>query len=85
MKRMKSLLLFVVACMFAGCEQQPSTLSDGSVTIDSCGLVSCDFDMVKDTITIPLSEWVDEFRIVRFENKDTADRSLFDRLFNIGA
>ena len=72
MKRVKSLLLFVVACMFAGCEQQPSTLSDGSVTIDSCGLVSCDFDMVKDTITIPLSEWVDEFRIVRFENKDTA-------------
>ena len=61
-------LALAATCLLAGCKQK----SDGTVTIDNSGLITCDFDQVKDTITIPLSEWVDDFQIVRFENRDTA-------------
>ena len=71
MKRLHVLAL-VAICVFAGCKQSSSSQSDGSVTIEANGAVTCDFDLVKDTLTIPLSEWVEDFQIVRFENNDTA-------------
>lgn len=67
--KMKAFTVALMAtCLLAGCKQK----SDGTVSIDNSGLITCDFDQVKDTITIPLSEWVDDFQIVRFENRDTA-------------
>ena len=71
MKRLHVLAL-VAICVLAGCKQSSSSQSDGSVTIEANGAVTCDFDLVKDTLTIPLSEWVEDFQIVRFENNDTA-------------
>ena len=65
-------LALVATCLLAGCKQKNGNQSDGTASIDNSGLVTCDFDQVKNTITIPLSEWVDEFQIVRFEDKDTA-------------
>ena len=65
-------LALVATCLLAGCKQKNGNQSDGTASIDNSGLVTCDFDQVKDTITIPLSEWVDDFQIVRFENRDTA-------------
>ena len=67
--------IFASVCMLAvlyGCEGDGKVESDGSISTDSTGMVICDFDLVKDTITIPLSQWVEDFRIVRFENADTA-------------
>ena len=55
----------VVTCLLAGCKQ---TKSDGTIAVEVSEMgdvTSCDFDMVKDTVTIALSEWVDDFRIVR--------------------
>ena len=55
----------VVTCLLAGCKQ---TKSNGTIAIEMDkvdNVTSCDFDMVKDTVTIALSEWVDDFRIVR--------------------
>ena len=71
MKRFHVLAL-VAICVLAGCKQSSSSQSDGSVTIEVNGVVTCDFDQVKDTLTIPLSEWVEDFQIVRFEDNDTA-------------
>ena len=71
MKRFHVLAL-VAICVLAGCKQSSSSQSDGSVTIEANGAVTCDFDLVKDTLTIPLSEWVEDFQIVRFEDNDTA-------------
>ncbi len=66
-------LALVATCLLAGCKQKNGNQSDGTASIDNSGLVTCDFDKVKEEIiTIPLSEWVDEFQIVRFEDKDTA-------------
>lgn len=66
-------LALVATCLLAGCKQKNGNQSDGTASIDNSGLITCDFDQVKEEIiTIPLSEWVDEFQIVRFEDKDTA-------------
>ena len=66
-------LALVATCLLAGCKQKNGNQSDGTASIDYSGLITCDFDKVKEEIiTIPLSEWVDEFQIVRFEDKDTA-------------
>lgn len=66
-------LALVATCLLAGCKQKNGKQSDGTASIDYSGLITCDFDKVKEEIiTIPLSEWVDEFQIVRFEDKDTA-------------
>ena len=40
--------------------------SDGNI------LTLCDYSKVNDTIDIPLSEWVEDCQLIRFENKDTA-------------
>lgn len=58
----------LAACTF-------STKSDGTITVtkhNGTELTLCDFSKVKDTIDIPLSEWVEDCQIVRFENTDTA-------------
>lgn len=60
----------VITSMFAACSS-----SDGTLTTenrDGYTLTICDISKVKDTLDIPLSEWVEDFQIVRFENKDTA-------------
>ena len=52
-------------CLLAGCKQAKS---DGTIAVEvgeMGDVTSCDFDMVKDAVTIALSEWVDDFRIVR--------------------
>ena len=69
MKRLYVLAL-VAICLLTGCKQKPNNQSYGNIVTDD--VVVCDFDQVKDEITIPLSEWVEDFQIVRFENNDTA-------------
>ena len=58
-------VVLVTTCLLFGCKQAKS---DGTIAIEVSEMgdvTSCDFDMVKDTVTIALSEWVDDFRIVR--------------------
>ena len=53
----------------------PSSKDDGTITrLEQNGntLTVCDFAKVKDTLNVPLSEWVEDCRLVRFENTDTA-------------
>lgn len=60
----------VITSMFTACSSP-----DGTLTMenrDGHTLTICDISKVKDTLDIPLSEWVEDFQIVRFENKDTA-------------
>ena len=70
MRKLTFIFALVAICLFAGCEQKPSKQSYGTIVTDD--LVICDFDQVGDEITIPLSEWVEDFQIVRFDNKDEA-------------
>lgn len=59
--------------LLAACSPAPK--SDGSITTLQQGnheLTLCDFSKVTDTLTVPLSEWVEDLQIVRFENTDTA-------------
>lgn len=62
------LLLFFMSC------HSPSE-SDGTVTVEKKNgsrLLVCKFAEVKDTIKMKLSDLVEDFKIVRFENADTA-------------
>lgn len=65
------LSLFLTGTLFS-C----SSKGDGSVTAVDLGngntLTLCDFSLVGDTIDVPLSEWVEDCKLVRFENGDTA-------------
>lgn len=49
---------------------------DGSISVitdaNNHEITVCDVSAVKDTLTIPLSEWVESCKLVRFENADTA-------------
>lgn len=72
MKKFYPVLLCIALCACGGGSKQQTVQSDGSITIEANGVVTCDFDLVKDTLTIPLSEWVEDFRIVRFEDNDSA-------------
>ena len=69
MKRLHVLAL-VAICVLAGCKQKPNNQSYGNIVTDD--VVVCDFDQVGDEITMPLSKWVEDFQIVRFDNKDEA-------------
>lgn len=65
--------VFLAAISLAACTS--STKSDGTITVvehNGTELTLCNFSKVKDTIDIPLSEWVEDCQIVRFENVDTA-------------
>lgn len=60
--------LFIIGLM-AGCT--PSGKGDGSLTItenEGNTFTVCHFNQVNDTIDLKLSEMVEEFKIVRFEN-----------------
>lgn len=72
-KKTLTTTVFLAAIALAACT--PSTKSDGSITVieqNGTELTLCDFSKVKDTVDIPLSEWVEDCQIVRFENADTA-------------
>ena len=74
--RFKGILVVVItSSMFAACTSKPQVKDDGTlstVSINGRALTVCDISKVKDTLEIPLSEWVEDFQIVRFEDKDTA-------------
>ena len=72
MKKFYPILLCAALCACGGGNKQQAVQSDGSVTIENNGVVTCDFDQVGEERTIPLSEWVNDFQIVRFEDKDDA-------------
>lgn len=72
--QLTALVAVALAGMFIACNST-SVKEDGTLsTITQNGqqLTICDISKVKDTLQIPLSEWVEDFRIVRFENTDTA-------------
>ncbi len=72
-KNIYSLLILTAAGVWSACT--PSTQSDGSIsTLETDGnkLTLCDFNKVTDTLSVPLSEWVEDCQLVRFENSDTA-------------
>lgn len=65
-----------VACgLLVGCNSAGSNAGDGTITVveqDGGPLTICDGRSVKDTITMPLSDLVEDCRLVRLENLDTA-------------
>lgn len=66
----------LIACgLLAGCGFVGSSAGDGTVTVIEKGGVPftiCDGRSVKDIITIPLSDLLEDCKLVRFENSDTA-------------
>ena len=72
MKKFYLILTCVALCACGGGNKQQAVQSDGSFTIDNSNVITCDFDQVSEERTIPLSEWVDDFQIVRFEDNDDA-------------
>lgn len=63
----------LAAALLAACT--PATQSDGSITVTKQNgneLTLCDFSKVSDTLNIPISQWMEDCRIIRFENTDTA-------------
>ena len=81
---MKTTCLLLSSVLLLGClsacniftqKQKALKTNDGSIaTVETGGneLTVCDFALVKDTIDVPLSEFVEDCRIVRFDNSDTA-------------
>lgn len=78
--KVKALLPFatILLTSLAGCgspTQKSMQANDGSVRIvenPDGPLYICDLKTVKDTIDVPLSELVEDCRIVRFETSDEA-------------
>lgn len=63
------------ACNISTQKQKALKTNDGSITTVETGgneLTVCDFALVKDTIDVPLSEFVEDCRIIRFDNSDSA-------------
>ena len=58
MKKFYLILTCAVLCACGGGNKQQAVQSDGSVTIEYNGVVTCDFDQVGEERTILLSEWV---------------------------
>lgn len=62
--------------MLAATSCNTTPAGDGSVTVTETGdgnkLTVCSFSNVKDTVTLKLSDFVKDFKIVRFENSDEA-------------
>lgn len=81
---MKTTCLLLSSVLLLGClsacnifTQKQKTLktNDGSITTVETGgneLTVCDFVLAKDTIDVPLSEFVEDCRIIRFDNSDSA-------------
>lgn len=69
------ILAIATAGLLTACSSKPKAVSDGSsstLSANGQSLTVCDISKIKDTLEIPLSEWVEDLQIVRFENKDTA-------------
>lgn len=69
------LLGCVSACNTSGQKSKEMKTDDGSITtVETAGskLTICDLSLVKDTIEVPLSEFVEDCRIVRFETSEEA-------------
>ena len=63
--------LFISLCLFSalyGCGPKDNTVSYNKET----GLTVCHYSNVKDTVNIKLSDLVEDFRIVRFDNSPEA-------------
>lgn len=81
---MKTTGLLLSSILLAGClsacdtstrKQQTQKANDGSITTvetDGHKLTMCDFALAKDTIDVPLSEFIDDCRIIHFDNSDKA-------------
>lgn len=73
---MRKTHLFGFSLLLAGAIFSCSPKGDGSVSAvdlgDGNSLVLCDYNLVGDTIDVPLSEWLEDCKLVRFENRDTA-------------
>lgn len=73
---MKKAQLFGFSLVLMGGLWACSSKGDGSVATMDVGdgneLTLCDMKLVGDTIDVPLSEWVEDCQLVRFENRDTA-------------
>lgn len=72
----KSLFCFLAIAggIITGCNNS-SSKGDGTLTVedrDHYQLTICDVANVKDTIALPLSELVENCKLIRFENTDTA-------------
>lgn len=73
--QLTGILAIAIAGLFTACSSKPKVINDGtlsSASVNGQPLTICDISKIKDTLDIPLSEWVEDFQIVRFENKDTA-------------
>lgn len=68
--------LLVFSLVLLGGLSACSPRGNGGVTTIDVGdgneLTLCDFNLVGDTVDVPLSEWVEDCKLVRFENRDTA-------------
>jgi len=65
MKKKIIWISFTIICLFVGCLQKTKQNTFNNLSI-------CDVNKIRETRTINLSEWVEDFRIVRFENSDIA-------------
>lgn len=69
------LLVLLSGCNSSTHKQKSMKTDDGSITIiESSGnrLTVCNFASVKDTLDIPLSEFIEDCRIIRFDNSEEA-------------
>lgn len=72
-KKVSILATLYVTSLMAGCTT--ASKGDGTLTLvenDGNILTVCHFNQVKDTIDINLSELVEDFKVVRFEDSDSA-------------
>lgn len=73
---MRKTHLFGFSLLLAGTFFSCSPKGDGSVSTvdlgDGSTMVLCDYNLVGDTIDVPLSEWLEDCKLIRFENQDTA-------------
>ena len=69
MKKIKSFLLLCL-CIFSACQSNKKSVS--VLQVDDSSVLVCDESKVTDQKNVPLSELVDNFQIIRLENKDDA-------------
>lgn len=76
-----AVLLLTAGAFLAGCGQEPpdagNPLEQAPVvavwqTNGTDSLLAGDASLLKDTLTLPLSRWLDDFRMIRLDNRDEA-------------
>ena len=80
--RIRSAVVFTAAvCMFNGCGNQPAgesgSLSRAPVVAEwkvtgSDSLLAGKTELLTDTLTLPLSQWLEDYRMIRLDNRDEA-------------